>query len=56
MPSSLEKWQEERKILLPRYDGVQVDNKGKSAEHLDVKELTANRKILNRTLLIPNRL
>jgi hypothetical protein len=52
MPSSQEKWRRRKKILPPRYDEVEIDYKGKTAQRLNVKELTANSKTLNRTVVI----
>jgi hypothetical protein len=36
MPSPLGKWLSGKKKSLPRYDGVQVDYKGKTVQSLDV--------------------
>ena len=38
-------------MSLPRYDGFEVDYKRKTDQGLDIKELTANNKTLNRTVV-----
>jgi hypothetical protein len=52
MPSSLEKWLSPNEKSPPRYDGVEVDYKGKTVQALHVKELTPNPKTLNRTVVM----